>query len=376
MPFGKANSSKIFCRWASLWFASCLANFNQRFRANAVLGSYVDDAFGGDNSYSTARALIRYITLAGKKHATLVNVAKTRGPAISMVILGLLYHSGRKTCSLDPMKVAKYSAHISRLLMQGWASSKDLERMVGRLEFAAWVEPFGRPLLTFLSTHITSDFPHTLVPLSTMMVICLRVWRSLLSQNRGLHFSFVLGNLPRMALPIFVDASLSGGIGGYCGLRYFSMSMEQLKPWLVSCDGWGSFPKVDIAWLELLAACAALYIFTPGVTRRLLSLYSDNTNVVAWLSTRRPPNPFVCAVVAAIERVKYCNILKVSTRYISTQHNRTADRLSRGYIPDYLYIRGTRMSPPMKAICANLHLDNIVQLWASTIERATLFTQV
>ena len=40
MPFGKANSSKLFCRWASLWFESCVTRFNQRHRVIAALGSY------------------------------------------------------------------------------------------------------------------------------------------------------------------------------------------------------------------------------------------------------------------------------------------------------------------------------------------------
>ena len=137
MPFGKANSSKIFCRWASLWFESCLSNFNDKFKARAVLGSYVDDAFGGDSSYMTAKALIDYVTAAGECHETRVNMTKTRGPATTMVILGLQYSSGYKICSLDPKKVTKYSEQISLLLRQGRVSSKDLERMVGRLEFAA-----------------------------------------------------------------------------------------------------------------------------------------------------------------------------------------------------------------------------------------------
>ena len=230
MPFGKANSSKIFCRWASLWFTSCVSRFNTKYKARAVLGSYVDDGFGGDKDYSTAQALIRFVTDAGNRHGTLVNAAKTRGPAIAMVILGLQYHSMRKICSLDPAKVTKYSTHISELLMQNWVTSKDLERMVGRLEFAAWVEPYGRPLLTFLSSYIKLAYPQSTRPLTNMMMICLRVWHLLLTRNRGLHFSFILGKLPRMAHPFLVDASLSGGIGGYCGLRYFSMSIAQLKP--------------------------------------------------------------------------------------------------------------------------------------------------
>ena len=59
------------------------------------------------------------------------------------------------------------------------------------------------------------------------------------------------------------------------------MSIEQIKPWMVACDGWDSFPTVDIAWLELLALCTALYTFARKVTHRLLTIYTDNANVVA-----------------------------------------------------------------------------------------------
>ena len=211
--------------------------------------------------------------------------------------------------------------------------------------------------------------------MTRMMVICLKVWRVLLSRNRGLHFSFILGTLPLTRNPIFADASLSGGIGGYCGLGYFALSIEQLRPWLVTCDGWKSFPTIDIAWLELLAACVAVHTFAHTMSRCLLTLYSDNTNVVAWLSKRRAPNPFVCAVVAAIERVKYTNTLKVSTRYITTADNTVADQLSRGHIPTNLYRHGTRIRPPMRAICSNLHFENIVKLWATTIRHAPHPTQ-
>ena len=78
-----------------------------------------------------------------------------------------------------------------------------------------------------------------------------------------------------------MDASLSGGIGGYCCLVYFSLSIVQLKPWLVTCDGWDPFPKVEIAWLELLATCTAVYVFAQHVTQRIITLYTDNANVVA-----------------------------------------------------------------------------------------------
>ena len=96
---------------------------------------------------------------------------------------------------------------------------------------------------------------------------------------------------------------------------------------------------------------------------------------MAWLTKRRSPNPFVCAVVAAIERVKYTNILKISTRYIATAENTVADQLSRGHVPYDLCRHGTRVTPPMKAICSNLQFENIVQLCATSIRNASLPTQ-
>ena len=138
----------------------------------------------------------------------------------------------------------------------------------------------------------------------------------------------------------------------------------------------GLFPEREhrivriIGWL-----CRGLRICTLGFPALANGLL-DNTNVVAWLTKRRAPSPIVCAVVAAIERVKYELILKISTRYISTQNNKTADRLSRGHIPTFLYTRGARISPPMKAICANLHLENIEKLWVTTIKNSPLPTQV
>ena len=54
----------------------------------------------------------------------------------------------------------------------------------------------------------------------------------------------------------------------------------------------------------------------------MLVLYSDNSNVVAWLGTRRSPNPVVYSLVAAIECLKYEYTLKVAARYIPSHQNR------------------------------------------------------
>ena len=137
MPFGKSNSSKLFCRWASLWFESCIIRFNKIHGSSAVLGSYVDDGFGGATSQQLAAKLIVFVTQSGAKLGAVVNMLKTEGPAPALVILGLHYCAQSAVCSLDPVKVARYTGRLNALLAAGRATSKELERIVGNLQFAA-----------------------------------------------------------------------------------------------------------------------------------------------------------------------------------------------------------------------------------------------
>ena len=193
MPFGKSNSSKLFCRWASLWFESCIIRFNQIHGSSAVLGSYVDDGFGGATSRQLATKLIVFVTRTGAKLGAVVNVLKTEGPAPALVILGLHYCAQSAVCRLDPAKVAKYTGRLKALLAAGRATSKELERIVGNLQFAAWVEPFGRPLLSFIALGIIPDKPREVVRFTRLARVAMRVWLPLLHRNRGLPFGYILG---------------------------------------------------------------------------------------------------------------------------------------------------------------------------------------
>ena len=374
MPFGKSNSSKLFCRWAALWFESCIYRFNQKHGSAAVLGSYVDDAFGGATTQVLAKKLIAFITTMGAMLGATVNSKKTEGPATSMVILGFRYDSRARVCNLDPAKVSRYTARLQRILTRGWATSKELERVVGNLQFAAWVEPFGRPLLSFIAKEITPTAPRRVVPVTPFARVAMQVWILLMQRNRGLRFRYILNRLPMEQRRIYVDAASSGGLGGYAEYTYFSVALEHWIPYLRKCEGWATFPQVDIAWLELLAAYVAIDFFAARAAGRYVILYSDNTNVVAWLSRRRSPSPYVCTLVSAIERLKYEYSLKISVRYIQSARNVSADLLSRNTIPARFKRHGSRRYPDIPRLCSNLSMTNIVQQWSKTVLTSHLFS--
>ena len=166
---------------------------------------------------------------------------------------------------------------------------------------------------------------------------------------------------------MYVDAAATKGIGGYPVTTHFLTPNRRRSPYRRRCDGWSAYPHVDIAWVELLPAYVAINMFAARSPGKYLIMYSDNTNVVAWLSSRRPPNPFVGALVSAIERLKYKFFLKLSIRYIPPEHNVFADLLSRETVPARLLKNGSCISPNLPRLCSNLLIDNIYPSWAATV---------
>ena len=109
-----------------------------QYRTQAALDSYVDVTFGWlRTTCQIATDLIDFITQVGYIMGAEVNTSKTEGPATALVILGHHYCSQSKVCKLDPAKVIKYLDRLRLLLWIGCTTSKELQRIVGNLEFAA-----------------------------------------------------------------------------------------------------------------------------------------------------------------------------------------------------------------------------------------------
>ena len=94
------------------------------------------------------------------------------------------------------------------------------------------MEPFGRPLLSFIALGIIPDKPREVVRFTRLARVAMRVWLLLLHRNRGLPFGYILGELPIEEKRIYVDAASTGGIGGYADYRYFSFSLRRLAPFI------------------------------------------------------------------------------------------------------------------------------------------------
>ena len=81
--------------------------------------------------------MIDWLYAIGQATGTAFNLAKTRGPATRLVILGLLYCSVTRSCRVGDTKRDKYLKRIYRLLRAPTSTSKNLEQIVGNLGYAA-----------------------------------------------------------------------------------------------------------------------------------------------------------------------------------------------------------------------------------------------
>ena len=355
MPFGKANSSRVFCLWTSAWCESFKFHFRNRRPFPIALAVYMDDFFGGPirteslaKDFKHAQKMFKDLIAMGKLTNTLMNEKKCVKPARSMDIIGMNFNSKERACFLSQSKAKKYKLRLAVIRKAEAATSKELQKLVGYLVYAAWVMPFGRPFISQISNMINVEKIRKRVRLDSAALAACDVWLLLLGENRGLSFDFILGKLPRLKNEWFVDAS-SRGYGGVCGTSFFKISHQKLCSFMDSNSSI-IFTNIFIAYRELLAVLFAFQVFAKLKPKSYIRLNSDNSNVVSWVNRGRCSKKMGFLLLSAIEFFKYKFGLRIKAFYIKSSHNTSADALSRGRTPFWLAQRGVEIETNVKQI--------------------------
>ena len=122
--------------------------------------------------------------------------------------------------------------------------------------------------------------------------------------------------------------------------------------------------RLPIAYIELLAVLAGFSVFSQNQKNTVVKLYTDNTDVVAWLKKSRCRAGLGFKILAAIEFFKRSHRLKICTRHIPGKHNNTADQLSRGKIPEWLRRYGIRREVNLNDLFRLI--KNPLRFWITT----------
>ena len=121
-----------------------------------------------------------------------------------------------------------------------------------------------------------------------------------------------------------------------------------------------------IARMELFACLVSIFCFRKLLKNKLVTLYTDNTNARDWIIRRRSDNPLGNTYLIILELLKYSVECKLSTRWIPSTDNRTADLLSRGGCPRWLRQHGRRLAVNYQLL--QKYLEEPVSAWRTFLD--------
>ena len=248
---------------------------------------------------------------------------KTFAPTTSLEFMGILLDSTRMEARLPLDKLIRAKQALQQWLHRKSATLKELQSLIGTLQFACRVVAPGRAFLQriiSLTKGITNSRWH--IKLNGEFRKDISMWLNFLNHWNGV--SLFLGGdvLSSPDLQLFTDASGSYGYGGYLNGEWFQatwLPQHLLNPTM----------GISIDWQELFAIYIACYLWGPSWSGKHICMWCDNLPVVSIINSKRSKSPRIMDLVRAITILTLEHNFSFTARHIPGLDNSIADSLSR-----------------------------------------------
>jgi len=179
-----------------------------------------------------------------------VTVNKTQGPENVLEFMVIILDSDKMDARLPLDKVERILASLASFESGKSCTLKELQSLIGTLNFACKVVPPGRPFLQRM-VELTCNVsqPHHHIKLSSGFFKDLHTWKTFISHWNGAAFFLSTSWIDSHSLELYTDASGTSGFGGIFGPRWFQGSWQTHQ----QLDQ----PGISIAWQELFAIVVA-----------------------------------------------------------------------------------------------------------------------
>lgn len=246
---------------------------------------------------------------------------KTEGPTTQLTYLGILLDTVAQTSSLPPDKLVALSKVIEELLPLRKVTLRQLQSLLGHLNFACRVVAPGRPFCSRLAK-LTSGLqaPHHRVRLSAQVQADLRVWLEFLEEFNGV-------SLWQDTLNLHNDFQVHSDAAGSLGFGLFWDGRWCAEPWP---QAWcGEAITRDLTFLEFFPIVVAVHLWVEHFKDHRVCFWSDNQAVVTVLAKQSSRSSRVSALLRVF--VLHCLRFNIvfSARFVPGISNEIADALSR-----------------------------------------------
>ena len=343
LPMGCSSSCSIFEA-----FSTSLEYIIRTKIKNVSVIHILDDFLFVSNSYKDCYdALMLFLDIC-KNIGVPMALDKTFGPYQSLPFAGILLDCRDMSASLPQDKIDKFLDCMEILLKSRTATLKQVQSVVGMLNFACTIiEParaFSRRLID-MTKGITVPYHH--IKITRQSKEDLKVWKQfLLSYNRKTFFlDYKFISSP--SLDLYTDSCTTIGFGGYLGERWFC------GKWPLSCK------DLHISLLELYPIFLAFQLYGYEFKNRCICIHSDNIAVVHILNSFTSKDPLMMIMVRKLVLFCMLNNVYLKAHHISGINNTLADSISR-FQMDKVFQLGKFLRPNPTPIPTDLHLDKLL----------------
>ena len=249
---------------------------------------------------------------------------KTMGPSTCIPFLGITLDTVLLEARLPEDKLAKARHLLREFLGRQKVTLRELQSLIGVLNFACSVIVPGRAFLRRL-IDLTMGIrrPHHHVRLTREVKLDLQVWEEFLHSFNGKAFFIDEEFLSGDYLQLYTDASGEIGYGAVFGKEWF----------------WGLWPQEwksrNICVLEFYPILAAVGIWGNQWVNKSICFYTDNEGLVSIINRQTSREPYIMALLRRLVLLCLQFNINFVAEHIPGRVNTLADKLSRSQVDEF-----------------------------------------
>ncbi|XP_052220819.1 uncharacterized protein LOC127837617 isoform X1 [Dreissena polymorpha] len=319
LVFGASISCAIFERFAK-FLKFCI---KQNFTSGDLI-QYLDDFLGANTSYTSCLENMATFRSVTSNLGVPVAEEKTDGPTTILTFLGLILDTNKMEIRIPKPKLQQVREKIEALVSKQKATLKEIQSLIGSLNFCCRAIPLGRPFCRRLIDKTCGlTKPHHHCRLTKEIRKDLMMWLQFFKYHNGIsvfHDRFWISNEESQ---LYSDSA--GAIGLGFGAFFHGRWCQGAWPpaWLE--EGL----LLDITVLELFPIVVAMFVWGDDLCNKKIRFNCDNIAVVHILNKLSAKSEPVMTLVRILTmRCLQKNIL-IKASHVPGASNDICDALSR-----------------------------------------------
>ena len=332
LPMGCRSSPAIFERFSTALEWAAL----NKLGVTAMVHVLDDFLLLAHTATKCQRDLTSFITLCHNLAVPLAH-SKTVGPSSSITFLGITLDAVRMEARLPEDKLVKARSLLLAFLNKSKVTLRELQMLVGVLNFACSVVVPGRAFLRrLIDLTIGIRHPHHRVRLTRQAKLDLGVWLEFLNNFNGRSFFLATRFLTGDVLQLYTDAAGGVGYGAMCGSAWFHGRWPET---------WRSF---SVSVLELYPIMAAVVVWSDSWANKNVCFFTDHESLVPILNNQTSRDPNIMALLRPLVLTCLRFNINFTARHIPGRYNILADKLSRSQVEEFRILAPWAHARPME----------------------------